>query len=144
MSRSSLPVSAHTSPRVLVIDDHPDTAETLKEILDLSGVPAAVAHSGAAGVAWALEHAPAAVVSDIGMPGMDGFGVAAQLRTLAAGHLTNINPGLAEKVLAFDGPQLVALSAFVLQAQALVGLTTGKPGVSTGGAKESVESAGMY
>jgi hypothetical protein len=40
-----------------------------------------------------------------------------------ADHLTQTNPGLAQKVMAFDGPQLVALSAFVLQAQALVGMS---------------------
>ena len=49
----------------------------------------------------------------------------AQLRRLMADHLAHTNPGLAEKVLAFDGPQLVALSAFVLQAQALVGMAGG-------------------
>jgi hypothetical protein len=38
------------------------------------------------------------------------------------GHLTNINPGLANKVSAFDEVQMVALSAFVLQAQVLVGM----------------------
>jgi hypothetical protein len=45
-----------------------------------------------------------------------------QLRQLMADHLTHTNPELAQKVLAFDGTQLVALSAFVLQAQALVGM----------------------
>jgi hypothetical protein len=49
----------------------------------------------------------------------------AQLRRLMADHLARTNPALAEKVLAFDGPQLVALSAFVLQAQALVGMAGG-------------------
>jgi hypothetical protein len=49
----------------------------------------------------------------------------AQLRRLTADHLAQVNPGLADKVLAFDGPQLVALSAFVLQAQALVGMAAG-------------------
>jgi hypothetical protein len=44
------------------------------------------------------------------------------LRRLMADHLTQVNRDLAEKVMAFDGPQLVALSAFVLQAQALVGM----------------------
>ncbi len=45
------------------------------------------------------------------------------LRKLMSEHLTQTNPGLAKKVLSFDGPQLVALSAFVLQAQALVGMS---------------------
>lgn len=44
------------------------------------------------------------------------------LRRLVAGHLTRLNPGLAQKVQAFDEVQVVALSAFVLQAQALVGM----------------------
>ena len=59
-----------------------------------------------------------------------------QLRRLVADHLAHVNPGLAEKVLAFDGPQLLALSAFVLQAQALVGMAGGdRPGSTapTGG-----------
>lgn len=46
----------------------------------------------------------------------------ADLRRLMADDLARTDPGLAEKVLAFDGPQLLALSAFVFQAQALVGM----------------------
>jgi hypothetical protein len=46
-----------------------------------------------------------------------------QLRQVMADHLAHTNPALAKKVIAFDGPQLVALSAFVLQAQALVGMS---------------------
>ena len=49
----------------------------------------------------------------------------ADLRRLMADHLAHADPGLARKVLAFDGPRLVALSAFVLQAQALVGMAGG-------------------
>ena len=49
----------------------------------------------------------------------------AQLRELMAEQLNRTNPGLAKKVLAFDGTELLALSAFVLQAQALVGMTSG-------------------
>ena len=49
----------------------------------------------------------------------------AQLRRLMADHLARTDPGLAEKVLQFDGPQMIALSAFVLQAQALVGMAGG-------------------
>lgn len=44
------------------------------------------------------------------------------LKALMSEHLTHTNPGLARKVAAFDGPQLLALSAFVFQAQALVGM----------------------
>jgi hypothetical protein len=44
-----------------------------------------------------------------------------------AEDLAHTHPRLAEKVLAFDGPQLMALSAFVLQAQALVGMAGRDP-----------------
>jgi len=49
------------------------------------------------------------------------------LRRLMADHLAQTNAKLARKVLAFDGTQMVALSAFVLQAQALVGMAAGGP-----------------
>jgi hypothetical protein len=47
-----------------------------------------------------------------------------ELRSLMADHLARTNRALAEKVLAFDGPELLALSAFVLQAQALIGMSS--------------------
>ena len=55
----------------------------------------------------------------------------AHLKALMADHLARTHQKLVQKVLAFDGPQLVALSAFVLQAQALVGMGGG-PGRQTG------------
>ena len=48
-----------------------------------------------------------------------------QIQRLMADHLARIQPELAKKVLAFDGLQIMALSAFVLQAQTLVGMSTG-------------------
>lgn len=45
-----------------------------------------------------------------------------RLKALMADHLRHTDHSLAAKVLAFNGPQLIALSAFVLQAQALVGM----------------------
>ncbi len=42
-------------------------------------------------------------------------------QALMADHLRHTNPVLARKVLAFDGPQLVALERLVFQAQTLVG-----------------------
>jgi hypothetical protein len=48
----------------------------------------------------------------------------AHLKGLMSEHLSGTNRTLADKVMAFDGPQLLALSAFVLQAQALVGMAS--------------------
>jgi CheY-like chemotaxis protein len=66
--------------RVLVVEDNPDSAETLQALLELAGHEVAVAHSGPAGVARTREFRPEVVLCDIGLPGMDGYAVAQTLR----------------------------------------------------------------
>jgi signal transduction histidine kinase/ActR/RegA family two-component response regulator len=66
--------------RVLLIEDNLDTAAMLQELLSLDGYETRVAHSGPDGVEAAAGFRPHAVVCDLGLPGMDGFGVAAALR----------------------------------------------------------------
>ena len=70
--------------KVAIIEDNPDTAESLSLLLDLLGYTIAVAHSGARGVELVREVRPDVVLCDIGLPGMDGFEVARQLRADAA------------------------------------------------------------
>jgi PAS domain S-box-containing protein len=65
---------------VLVIEDHRDAADTLRLFLEMLGHEVRVAHTGTAGVREAAAWQPDAVISDIGLPGLDGYGVAAQLR----------------------------------------------------------------
>jgi signal transduction histidine kinase len=69
--------------RVLVVDDNRDTAQTLAEFLDIMGYTTEVAHTGNDGVEKALRFAPHVVLCDIGLPGMDGYAVAAALRARA-------------------------------------------------------------
>jgi PAS domain S-box-containing protein len=66
--------------RVLVVEDSRDSAESLRLLLEATGHEVRLAHSGDEGVRAALEWHPDAVVCDIGLPGMDGFAVARQLR----------------------------------------------------------------
>jgi CheY-like chemotaxis protein len=66
---------------VLIVEDQPDVAESLKIFLDLCGYEVAVATDGEAGVEQALARHPAAVVCDIGLPKKDGFRVAEELST---------------------------------------------------------------
>jgi CheY-like chemotaxis protein len=66
--------------RVLVIEDHRDAAESLRLLLELMGHEVVVAHTGPEGVQEALRWHPQVVVSDIGLPGLNGFEVAAALR----------------------------------------------------------------
>lgn len=66
--------------RVLVIEDNPASAETLRLLLQTAGHEVCVAHSGFSGVGLARQWKPDIVLVDLGLPVLDGFGVAKALR----------------------------------------------------------------
>jgi CheY-like chemotaxis protein len=70
---------------VLIVDDNVDSAESLAELLALSGHAVRTAHDGPAALRAAEEHRPDAVLLDIGLPRMDGYEVARRLRQLPGG-----------------------------------------------------------
>ncbi len=79
--------------RVVIIEDNRDAADTLGQLVSLSGHEVRVAYDGLAGVLAAREWGPDVVLCDIGLPGLDGYGVAAALRrhpTTAKAHLIAI------------------------------------------------------
>lgn len=67
--------------RVLVVDDNDDSADTLAMLIELLGAEVRVARSGPAALAALDAFHPAAVLLDIGMPGMDGYEVARRIRS---------------------------------------------------------------
>lgn len=66
--------------RILVIDDHLDSAEGLRELLEIFGHEVAVAGDGAGGLQVAETTRPEVVICDIGLPDLDGYRVAEALR----------------------------------------------------------------
>jgi len=66
--------------RVLVIEDIPDAADTLRDLLELFGYEVEVAYTGPTGVEAAERFRPDVILCDIGLPGMDGYAVAEELR----------------------------------------------------------------
>ena len=83
---SELPASAHQPLQVLVVDDNRDAADTLQSLFQLEGYAAKVAYGGAQALA-AVEMAwPQLVVMDLGMPDMDGYEAARQIRQRAQGR----------------------------------------------------------
>jgi CheY-like chemotaxis protein len=68
------------SLRVLVVDDNPDAAKMLGHLLRMVGHDVSLAHDGPAALAAASAAPLDLVLLDIGLPGMDGYAVAARLR----------------------------------------------------------------
>jgi CheY-like chemotaxis protein len=66
--------------RVLVVEDNRDSAASLSVLLELMGHEVRVAYTGPEAVALAAEWPPEITISDIGLPGFDGFEVARRLR----------------------------------------------------------------
>jgi signal transduction histidine kinase/ActR/RegA family two-component response regulator len=74
-------VSGSEEPvRVLVVDDNHDAAESLAFLLSLEGYTVDVAYDGVTALSEAAKFHPQVVLLDIGMPGMDGYQVARELR----------------------------------------------------------------
>ncbi|KXV04306.1 hypothetical protein CR51_13740 [Caballeronia megalochromosomata] len=69
--------------RILIIDDNEDTATSLAMLLEMDGHTTKAATDGAAGLALMETFDPETVILDIGLPGMDGYEVAARIRNHA-------------------------------------------------------------
>ncbi len=70
-----------TGLRLLVVDDNRDAAMMLAEALALAGHQTEVAHDGPEALAKAARFHPDVALVDIGLPVMDGFELAHQLRS---------------------------------------------------------------
>lgn len=73
-----------------MVDDSTSTAESMAALLHLKGHDARVAFDGPQALKTAAVFHPEVVLLDIGMPGMDGYQVAKQLRQM---------PGLEQTLL---------------------------------------------
>jgi signal transduction histidine kinase len=67
--------------RVLIIEDNVDAAETLREVLDMSGHEVEIAYDGRAGIEKARAFRPDVALCDITLPEMDGYAVARAIRS---------------------------------------------------------------
>jgi CheY-like chemotaxis protein len=84
------------SLKVLVVEDHPDTAEMLAKWAELSGHSARVCRTGFQAMLAAPTFKPDVVLLDIGLPDMNGWDLAQSFR--------------ADKSLA--QPQIIAVTAY--------------------------------
>ncbi|HST80531.1 MAG TPA: response regulator transcription factor [Kineosporiaceae bacterium] len=69
-----------TTPVILVVEDEPVIAELLRSYLARDGFEVRVATDGESGLTAIAHHRPAAVILDVGLPGIDGTEVCRRLR----------------------------------------------------------------
>lgn len=74
-----------SKPRILVVDDNVDAANSLGRLLALLDYEACVVHDGPAAIQKLAAFRPAVVLLDLGMPGMDGLETAQQIKALPLG-----------------------------------------------------------
>jgi len=93
---------------VLVVEDDDDTREVMRAMLELCGARVLVAESAKSGLDAYLKDHPDAIVSDIAMPGEDGYWLVREV----ARHLnTHDVPAVAVTAFAGQHPRDMALAA---------------------------------
>ena len=93
---TALPAPAADACSVLVVDDNVDAAQLLSDLLQLEGYTTTLAHDGPSALAAVASNVPDVAILDIGLPVMDGYELAAQLRS----------------TLGAETPQLIALTGY--------------------------------
>jgi CheY-like chemotaxis protein len=74
------PTDAPQSPRVLVVEDDPETRHFYAGLLSADGFETYEAHNGFQAFAKAIETRPDLVLTDIAVPGLDGIELCRRLR----------------------------------------------------------------
>ncbi len=100
MERSATSAGA-VVPLVLIVDDHADSREMCTTLLELSGFRTAEAANGIEAISRSREFAPACILMDLSLPGVDGWEAARRLKAdretreipivALSGHVTTRN-----------------------------------------------------
>lgn len=79
-----------TGVKVLVIDDQFDTLEVVKRLLQTCGAEVLTASSATMGLTVIEKWTPNLIISDIGMPDMDGIGLIRSIRAAADRNVADV------------------------------------------------------
>jgi PAS domain S-box-containing protein len=79
---SLAPLADLSNVRILVIDDDHDALELIQRVLRDTGATVATASSGEEALVEIARQSPDVLISDIGMPGMDGYELVRSVRAL--------------------------------------------------------------
>jgi CheY-like chemotaxis protein len=100
---------------VLVVDDDPQARRLMETMLNAIGYPAIEAASAEEGLTLAERESPAAVILDLLMPGIGGFGFLERFRGMPAGLGTPVIVWTVQDLTAADHARLAASAQAVVQ-----------------------------
>jgi two-component system CheB/CheR fusion protein len=72
--------STDSGGKVVVVEDQDDNRQMLKKLIEMEGYEVITAENGPKGVAAIEQHRPDVALIDIGLPGLNGYEVAQQVR----------------------------------------------------------------
>ena len=75
-----IPPAQSRCRQVLIVEDNADQAQTLRMFLSMKGHRLEIAATGPAAIEVARRFRPDVVLLDLGLPGIDGFEVARQIK----------------------------------------------------------------
>ena len=73
-------IAAAVPPKILVVDDNAAAAAALCKLLELTGYETRVAHTGKSALKATRRFEPDIALVDVGLPDIDGYAVARELR----------------------------------------------------------------
>jgi PAS domain S-box-containing protein len=86
-SPHSTPYPPLTGVQILVVDDEPDSREFVTFVLEQAGATVISVASGIEALQRLEQSAPSLIISDIGMPDLDGYGLLQQIRLMEQAKL---------------------------------------------------------
>jgi PAS domain S-box-containing protein len=106
------PFDGHTLQdiRVLVVEDEVDNRELIRRLLEAHGAQVVTAATASEALILAVDHRPQILVSDIGLPDLDGYELIRRIRQLEAAGLDSI-PAVALTAFARSEDRTRALRA---------------------------------
>src|SRR5579862_9072500 len=107
---SATPLPALGGLRIMVVDDEADAREVVSAVLTQAGAEVAAVGSSADAMELLARWKPELIVSDIGMPGEDGYTLIRKVRALSAEQGGDI-PAVALTAFARTNDRLKILSA---------------------------------
>lgn len=79
---TSITLDQKIPKRVLIVDDNVDVVSTLSQWLQIGGYEVHTAYNGAQAIEATSEFKPQIILLDIGLPDLNGYDIAIQLRKI--------------------------------------------------------------